>query len=848
MQDTGRCTQRKLLDDSRMAVQSQLDDMRRTFQDLFDEHSRATVRLMEEQGRATEQRAHGVLQACQQLEGRMEQRIVEERAAVQGALESVAQAFQHERAQRWAELEHALSSFQGGLSGDEPPSSRARDGERLDGRLDADPHSSQAGETFEARLDVDPVQWSSALEARVAQLEHLMRAAERPVELEQHFQATANRPTADKADGEPSVASIAESHDKFGLMVTEGAEVGAGSVAVPAAEGEVALGESMWDAAALIGCSEAGVCASLFTVVALSINVAVQVLFILIVNDSLTPAHFSEETVQEYESWRTMIAHNVKFVDDLTYTSLARKVCEFRDAPMSSGPIEGFASISEYLGVRAQEKGKRDAPPLGEWLPAFGIHQVGPPMCCMALMVWFCTVWKEICSIADLAQAFSRLPSGKTTISGSSSGLALTAVSSSRRGMFYSVLFVRSLVCLALATCGALYLAATISLGDLLLNAVALERIVISLDELAFEVFAPSSMRALISLIAPLPRPPSPALRGLDARPVVSLFAIGAGVAGVWWSVLLPQVEILETARSALCDGDLDFIVTCDKTGVVVAYSPTALDEGGEPVDAGSMYNYRAIRNIIKNGTDGTNSLSYGDMFDSAVGFTGGRFTVQGRANYDTERATHMLNAYCADMDWNGSLSWPVLADILESAGVFSGVGDIGPFTSCADVAPFCYSEDAVSTRVRQYCPVTCGCDDPSGELILVGTEQGCPLTCVNTPMYAQALSDMDCADWTMESPSTLYGVDLMEAYVMGLYKMGWPEWVVDGMIAMMNVSMSASGCPGLAAFMQSVSTGWSFGNLCDWNNPFGLKPITVFCPVSCGCRQSNDILCPTTC
>eukprot|EP00959_Pyramimonas_sp_CCMP1952_P456964 9474042-Pyramimonas_sp.AAC.1 len=37
-----RALTRKLLDDSRMAVQSQLDDMRRTFQDLFDEHSRAT--------------------------------------------------------------------------------------------------------------------------------------------------------------------------------------------------------------------------------------------------------------------------------------------------------------------------------------------------------------------------------------------------------------------------------------------------------------------------------------------------------------------------------------------------------------------------------------------------------------------------------------------------------------------------------------------------------------------------------------------------------------------------------------------------------------------------------------
>merc|ERR1712157_155582 len=122
-----------------------------------------------------------------------------------------------------------------------------------------------------------------------------------------------------------------------------------------------------------------------------------------------------------------------------------------------------------------------------------------------------------------------------------------------------------------MGVCGALYLAATISLGDLLLNALALE-IVLSLDELAFEVFAPSSIKALTSLIAPLPRPRSPAWRGLDMKPLAALLVINAAVFGVWWSILRPQPWLLLEARSLLCDGDLDFIMTCDKAGLVVAY------------------------------------------------------------------------------------------------------------------------------------------------------------------------------------------------------------------------------------------------------------------------------------
>merc|ERR1712107_298899 len=119
----------------------------------------------------------------------------------------------------------------------------------------------------------------------------------------------------------------------------------------------------------------------------------------------------------------------------------------------------------------------------------------------------------------------------------------------------------------------------------------------------------------------------------------------------------------------------------------------------------------------------------------------------------------------------------------------------------------------------RQYCPVTCGCLDPASELILVAPEHGCPVTCVDTQWAAQALGDMDCADWTPESPRTLHGIDLLEAYFAGLYQLGWPELFIDSMVLTMNTTLANGNCSGLVSFMEtvtisSVTTSWIFGNL----------------------------------
>ncbi|CAK0861782.1 unnamed protein product [Prorocentrum cordatum] len=311
-------------------------------------------------------------------------------------------------------------------------------------------------------------------------------------------------------------------------------------------EEEVAFAGSIWDAAVFIGCPQVGACASAFTVFMLLINIGMQALFCLIVNDNLTHSAMYSETVQDFKDWRTTIAHNVKFVDSLTHRSLARKVCSFRDAPLSSGPIAGLAAISQYSPLE-EEKQYHDTPPLGYWFPLLTDHKdvnVGELMCGVSVVLWWFAVLKEIYSIVALCQALFFLPCRPTKISSTSGAHALVAVSLPRRVVFCTVIVVRSMVCFALAVCGTLYLAATLSLGDLLLNALALE-IVLSLDELTFDVLAPRSVRLLLSSMAPLAKPRSRSWRGLDGRPVLALAVIGVSMYGVFQFILRDQSTTL---------------------------------------------------------------------------------------------------------------------------------------------------------------------------------------------------------------------------------------------------------------------------------------------------------------
>ena len=84
------------------------------------------------------------------------------------------------------------------------------------------------------------------------------------------------------------------------------------------------LGESVWDAALLVGLSETGFLGSASIVNSLLLNMIVQVLFCFVALTSLTETSFP--SVQEIVKWRETTAHDVTWSDS-DGASLASRVC-----------------------------------------------------------------------------------------------------------------------------------------------------------------------------------------------------------------------------------------------------------------------------------------------------------------------------------------------------------------------------------------------------------------------------------------------------------------------------------------------------------------------------------------
>ena len=52
-------------------------------------------------------------------------------------------------------------------------------------------------------------------------------------------------------------------------------------------------------------------------------------------------------------------------------------------------------------------------------------------------------------------------------------------------------------------------------------------------------------------------------------------------------------------------------------------------------------------------------------------------------------------------------------------------------------------------------------------------------------------------------------------------------------------------GCPAAVKLFQETAFS---GDLCLESNSAGVLPITLLCPVSCGCGAGYGLLCPTAC
>mmetsp|Transcript_26980 Transcript_26980/g.35006 ORF Transcript_26980/g.35006 Transcript_26980/m.35006 type:complete len:798 (+) Transcript_26980:29-2422(+) len=310
-------------------------------------------------------------------------------------------------------------------------------------------------------------------------------------------------------------------------------------------DNEYALSGSMWDVVILLGTRSVGIAGTLYSTMLLIMNIIIQFIFCYIVLANFTAETFDDNAILGFRSWRRNIAHSSDFMEDISEVSLASRICN-NDSGLE---LSGSQAVSH------------------EWLSSY-LNGNGSLMCILTVTMWLLTVLKEISSIISFWRAFCLLPrSNKTVLS--IEGNSFDEISQTR---FILVLFTticRVAVVTSLGYAGTAWLANTVSVTDLILNAVALE-FVLCVDEIIFEALAPFRLKAVVDNFAssPMPLPPVRDWKGIDPESMSLFITLVIITLSVWQLMVIPFEYRLKLADDALCAGELDFVFTVGKTGV----------------------------------------------------------------------------------------------------------------------------------------------------------------------------------------------------------------------------------------------------------------------------------------
>jgi len=306
------------------------------------------------------------------------------------------------------------------------------------------------------------------------------------------------------------------------------------------------LGESMWDVSVLLGVLPDDQAGSLYCAMLLALNIAIQVIFSYILVGILTQEEFSDDTILGFRAWRRNIAHSSRFMEELTQISLASRVCS-QDAGL------------ELSGSQAAAHGD-----LQSYLDGNGVL-----MCSLTLFLWVITVMKELVSALSFLRALYHIPRGEHFFNDDNKMTSISGISDIRRVCILLVQLCRLFVVITLGFVGITWLGNTVSVTDLVLNAVALE-FVLTVDEIIFEALAPRRMKSLIENLSnsSLYLPSTKEWKGLDLESI-SLFITVCGVSLIsLFIVVLPFEHRLKLADDALCAGELEFVYAVNGAGI----------------------------------------------------------------------------------------------------------------------------------------------------------------------------------------------------------------------------------------------------------------------------------------
>ena len=607
---------------------------------------------------------------------------------------------------------------------------------------------------------------------------------------------------------------------------------------------------------------------------------------------------YSERTVQELVEWRRSIAHDANFYKRATLHSMAQRVCD-GDAGLESSTSqqERYESLAAYIGGVDEPRTN-----FGAW------------MATACLFVFLLSMVNELRGTLHLGVAVAALPAGRRTElrsaeDGDNDGgtISLLRISRARRGIALAALVLRALRDAVLLWFGCRWLVNTVDLGELLLNAVALE-FVISIDELVFGTLAPMRTKARLASIRPLrieKARRATVVGRVDIWSLGTLIFVFGFVLTIRVTLLGWQLDVLVRARDAICGGDQDFVYTTDGAGIPAWGYPASVDlTETQDVGFGHLVQDENKRTFATRAIDAVldqhgrvAACEPEDCYtlpDAAAGglryvradrpdcclarllevpnVDSGEFSVLKKSTETISEAVASSNPICYDvLNYDSHFAMILRGAMGDEAnrelwrrepGACGGACPEERFPMCDEVTDTCITPvcanfehlcgtgSTLGVRARQFCPQTCGCDDPLSDLALYLPASGCGEQCARAGPYIERRRALPCTDVSTDD-------EKFQAAVAEILRVAqtWPlAWLETATV--FYTALAKNGCDYLGANWTSLTflvdygfAPYAFGlNACTGSGaPWPVHPMSYFCPVACGC-QSGDAHCPDAC
>jgi len=392
-----------------------------------------------------------------------------------------------------------------------------------------------------------------------------------------------------------------------------------------------------------------------------------------------------------------------------------------------------------------------------------------------------------------------------------------------RKVVSYMLLVYRLLAAGFLIYVGSFFLAYTVNVTELLLNAVSLD-IILDIDNYIFMACASTAGKDLLDRLEPLQVPSYPRFKGTDVKSVLVSLLVPCLTIVVYIGILQPMTDTLTQVSQLLCGGEHNFIWAVDHRHFTLL----------SRTNSSQNMNFAQLDAVKEAGAFLSEQYGgFGLWVDQPSHLTN-------LLSRSIEDQIAELNPDCGDVADRDETMLNYLRDSLDDWSV----------QSCADVISYCTSltglpdwtiDGGRGFVTRMLCSETCGCSDPGGEFIFV---QGCPYSskkCVMSDRYLTKLHDPQQSDCTHQrSAAELRNFTPWRSWTQQLRAYAnHPSNDLPGRkeVGFLAEAMWEVGCDFETALRLKNVT---FGTHYVYNPPFhwGFKTLAYFCPQSAGCTS----------